>query len=410
MSEQEFFVEPDLNFIKDIQRAGGGDLKKCFQCATCSVVCNITPDDSPFPRKEMIWAQWGQKEKLMSDPDVWLCHQCNDCTANCPRGAKPGDVFAGIRSASIKALAFPRFMGTLLSNPGLAIFAWAIPVVVLLIMISLFPAIYSVLPHNLNPHSFFGEMVYQFKNAGWNNMPAGPIKWTNFYPELGIDMTFITLLALGIIALAVGLYRFWNTMTENHGETGLTGTPVPNLIEVTPTILAHERFMECDTSKNRYYGHLGVFYGFTGALVTTALVATSFWLFGISTPYTIAEHGVLTVVVKFIGNLSAAAIIIGGIVLWVQRASFKKSSSSYFDWTLIVLVTGLGVTGLATELVRVADLKSIAYPVYFIHLTFIAYLFLYLPFSKMAHLAYRSVAMTFARQTKRDFASVEEIA
>ncbi len=404
MSEQEFFVEPDLNFIKDVQRAGGGDLKKCFQCATCSVVCNVTPDDSPFPRKEMIWAQWGQKEKLMSDPDVWLCHQCNDCTANCPRGAKPGDVFAGIRSASIKAFAFPKFMGTLLSSPGMAIFAWAIPIVILLIMISLFPTIYSILPHNLDPHSFFGELVNEFKVAGWGNMPAGPIKWTNFYPELGIDMTFITLLTLGIISLAVGLYRFWNTMKENHGEMGLMGAPVPNLLAAVPTIFAHKKFMECDESKNRYYGHLGVFYGFVGAFVTTAFVASQFWLLGMKTPYGQISH------VKFLGNLSAAAIIIGGLVLLVQRATYKKSVSSYFDWTLIVLVLGLGVTGLGTELVRLADLKSIAYPTYFIHLTFVAYLFLYLPFSKMAHLAYRSVAMTFARQAQRDLVSAEEIA
>jgi len=409
MSEQQFLAEPDLQFINDIQKSGGGDLKKCFQCATCSVVCNVTPEDSPFPRKEMIWAQWGQKEKLMSDPDVWLCHQCNDCTANCPRGAKPGDVFAGIRSAAIKALAFPSFMGTLLSSPGLAIIAWGIPVVILLAMISIMPGFYSVLPH-LNPHSFFGEMFEQFKNPGWGNMPSGPIKWSNFYPELGIDLTFLTLATLAIISLAVGLVRFWNTMEKNHGEKGLIETPVYNVIGTVPTILLHDRFMECDTSRNRYYGHLGVFYGFVGAFVTTGLVMLSLWVAGIPTPYTLSEHGVLTVIVKVIGNISAAAIIIGGIVLWAQRASFKKGSSSYFDWTLIVLVTGLGVTGLAAELVRVEDLRSIAYPTYFIHLVFVAYLFLYFPFSKMAHLAYRTVGMAFARTAQRDMVTEEEIA
>ena len=100
MAESKW-VEPDVKFVKQLKALGGDTLKKCFQCATCSVVCELSTGSSPFPRKEMIWAQWGLKDRLVSDPDVWLCHQCNDCSLRCPRGARPWDVLAAVRQKAI---------------------------------------------------------------------------------------------------------------------------------------------------------------------------------------------------------------------------------------------------------------------------------------------------------------------
>ncbi|MBD3165477.1 hypothetical protein GF324_02675, partial [bacterium] len=123
-------VKPDVEFIKTLQKNGGDTLKKCYQCATCSTVCELSPAEGPFPRKEMMWASWGMKEQLVTDPDIWLCHQCNDCTTRCPRGARPGDVLAAARSYIYQTYTFPSFMGRLMSSPGGLAVLFIIPILV----------------------------------------------------------------------------------------------------------------------------------------------------------------------------------------------------------------------------------------------------------------------------------------
>ena len=121
-------VQPDSDFVRRIVEDGGGDLKKCFQCATCSMVCGLSNGDRPFPRKEMIWAQWGLRDRLMADPDVWICHQCGDCSTQCPRGARPGDVLAAIRREAIFHYAVPASLARWVNDPArlLPVPVWAL--------------------------------------------------------------------------------------------------------------------------------------------------------------------------------------------------------------------------------------------------------------------------------------------
>ena len=112
---------PSLEFRKALRERGGAAASRCMQCATCSAVCELAKDDQPFPRRQVLWAQWGLKDKLAEDPSLWLCHQCNDCSVRCPRDARPGDVMQVARALMIEEMAVPRFMGKLV---GRAAWTW----------------------------------------------------------------------------------------------------------------------------------------------------------------------------------------------------------------------------------------------------------------------------------------------
>lgn len=376
-------IRPDLNFVKEVIKAGGKDLKKCYQCSTCTAVCNVTQDKKPFPRKEMLYAQWGLKDKLFSSPDIWLCHQCSDCTAYCPRGAKPGEVLGAIRKLAIQEHAWPGFLGKLVGSPLYLILLLAVPVIILLIGANGNP---------LNPDSIpRGE--------------DGSIVYAKFMPvNTVIDPIFIAAAAFAVVSFIKGVRKYWNTL-KSGGYEPKSQSLSTTIVNTLKDIFLHRQFAKCNVTKTRTYAHLFTFYAFVGLFITTSWAVVYLYgyeIFGIQ-PFGIFHFGEapypLYDPVKILANISALALITGITLIAIFRLinAPKAGIGSYFDWLLISVIYVVAVTGILSQVLRIMNVASLAYPVYFLHLTLVFFLFAYAPFSKMAHMVYRTVAMVFAR-------------
>jgi quinone-modifying oxidoreductase subunit QmoC len=381
-------IKPDLQFVNDIIEGGGESLKKCYQCATCSVVCEVTPDSSPFPRKEMVLAQWGQKDKLITSADVWLCHQCSDCTAYCPRGAKPGEVLNAIRKQSIKHLAMVPFFAKVATD-------W-----------KLFPVLFAI------PMVLFYVVLMVLGNTDMNAIPraeGGIMAYHKFVPVEVVDAIFILTAIFAAVSAFVGIKRFWSGMKGQAADMKSSGSFLADIIASVTQILAHSKFADCSVNRLRQWGHLLLFYSFAGlAVVTTWGVAYVYGhkLFGIEafglfhfgeSPYPNSDP------LKILALISSIAFTAGFVIILFNRLakSGKAGMGSYFDWIFLVIVFGVGATGMLSWALRLADM-TVGYWMYYFHLVFIWALFAYAPYSKFAHLFYRTTAMVFARTSGRD--------
>ena len=362
-------LEPDVNFIKQIRGLGGASLKVCYQCATCSTVCPLSTDDNPFPRREMIWAQWGLKDKLIKDPNIWLCHQCNDCCKYCPRGARPGDVMAALRAYCISEYAVPKFLAKWLQDKRYLPVLLAIPVIWFLFIIAV--------------------------TTGFHIPKGEEIDLAEFVPVIwGVDLTFIPLSILVIISFAMSISRFWKDMKRVNltpEQIAARGGWLNIIITPIKEILAHKRFSKCGVKKTRFYFHFLILWGFVGLAIVTALVFFRMDILGI--------HGHISMKnpIKWLANLAGLSLLFGSLILLSDRISDKETPSTYFDWSLVILVLSLAVTGFLTEFLRLGGLAGLACFFYFLHLVSVFYLIAYLPFSKLAHLVYRTVVMIYER-------------
>ncbi len=360
-------VTPDIKFKKQLKKISKAPLNECMQCGTCSVVCSLAPDDKPFPRKEMIWAGWGLKDKLLANPDVWLCHQCGDCSTHCPRGVKPADVLNAVRQLTYQKYAIPAFLGKILQKPLWLPVALLIPVIIISTILIL---------------------------AGTFTIPEGPVNYSKFFPHAWLNSSFsvITLISYGLAI--VSLTRFIRDIKIQFPELKLKGGIILQLFRNAKTILSHKKFSNCIANSIRKWAHILVFYGFVLLLVVTiyAIIAalTHNYPLSITNPF------------KMLGNLAALMLFIGLGIMIINRLNNKKvvGSSNYSDWLLLISLFLLTLSGVIIEVTRFLNWNS-AYHLYFFHLVCVWFVIIYLPYTKFGHLFYRSVAMSFEDSTGR---------
>ncbi|MCP4569384.1 MAG: heterodisulfide reductase [FCB group bacterium] len=381
-------INPDLDFIREIRKAGGDTVKKCFQCATCSVVCNLSPADKPFPRKEMIDTQWGRSDRLAIDPDIWLCYQCNDCSIHCPRGAKPGDVMAAVRAFVYKKFAVPSFMGQALANP-----TW-LPILLLVPILLIFACI------NLTaPTDEMGAFLFT---------QPGVIDFNLFMPHSTVDALFVLGNIIIFSMAAIGFIRFWKAL-QDRGDTRVMSfwqALGPVLLEV----ITHSRFNKCDANKPRSVAHIMVLAGFVGAMITTGMVFVFIFI-----PHYLGLLGFeqfhsffslpleLPHPVKFLGAASGLMLFLGTGIMIFRRWGDPDTvgATGYADNLFLYIIFLTGLTGMTSWILRVMEAANLAYFSYFLHIVFVFFLLWYMPYSKFAHMFYRVLALTHARMIGR---------
>ncbi len=385
-------IQPDVDFIKQVVGLGGDTLKKCFQCATCSVACPISPDNKPFPRKEMIAASWGLKERLVGNGDIWLCHNCGDCSTLCPRGAAPGDVLGAVRSYAINEYAVSKPLGEAVNNPKKLPLLLGIPALLfaLLACITMFGG--GVM------ESIFHAIGLEWYHGGHGDT----IAHANFISTWFVDLVFVPLAAWVVINFAIGLKRFIkdihaNALLEEKTEKKDIDPAgfVQALLKILPAIIKHDKFNECGDNQDRATPHLMVLYSFIGLFLVTNIFFVVLYVFHIPGPYQQINP------VKWLANISGLALVIGSLLMIKNRLAKKDQISVYKDWYLLGLVFGLGLSGMLTEMTRLAGLAGLTYFIYLVHLVFVFNLFAFLPYSKLAHLVYRTVAMAYAEYGNR---------
>ncbi|MBN2492039.1 MAG: (Fe-S)-binding protein [Planctomycetes bacterium] len=96
---------PSREVIAEVQAAGGGVFRLCYQCGKCDVVCPWNHVRTFSMRRIIREAGLGMPE--IESEDLWLCTTCGTCTEACPRGVKQIELGVALRRIATEYGVFP---------------------------------------------------------------------------------------------------------------------------------------------------------------------------------------------------------------------------------------------------------------------------------------------------------------
>lgn len=305
----------------------------CNACRYCEGYCPV------FPALERRMSFSAADLNYLAN----LCHNCSDCYYAC-QYAPPHEfavnvpkTLAAIRVQSYRQYAWRSFTSWFVSAAVLMVLAtWS------WLTASVHGAFYGVIPHRV--------MV----------------------------AIFGTVSAFVLVALSVGLLRFW-------GESGRPVSAVlnPQALQQAFTDALSLKYL---TGDRRWFHHL-TFYGFWLCFAATSVAAIYHYVFGWIAPY-----GYLSLPVV-LGTLGGIGLLIGPAGLFWQHRRQKETrdvSQTRLDVPFIFLLFVTSATGLLLLALRETSWMP---ALLVVHLALVLAFFVTLPYGKFVHGVYRLAAL-----------------
>ncbi len=92
----------EMTFLNQINKLSSQTLQLCYHCHKCTAGCPVVEDMQYGPDRILRMVQLGQKERLISSHDIWLCAACETCGTRCPNDIDIARVMDALRQVAIE--------------------------------------------------------------------------------------------------------------------------------------------------------------------------------------------------------------------------------------------------------------------------------------------------------------------
>ena len=391
-------IKSDPTLLAEVKKYGNFDPNACYQCGSCTVICNLTNGSASFPRKVMRYILFGLRKLSLTSLEPWLCYYCGECSTTCPRETEPGEAMMTLR----------RFLTAKYDWTGISakLFKSKVWQIAALLGSGAFMALLIVL--------FHGPIV------------TDQVELNTFAPAHTVHLFDLTVAFLVMFILFTNAFRmYWFTMHQTDSvnplkvirgvkQNGFGFTmhkgkkikiPFRLFLTEAKTLISHAatqiKFRSCE-NKSRWIKHFLIVVGY---ILMFALVVIFLEWFQTDNIYPVYHPQ------RWLGYFGAAVLIYFTAEIIIGRIRKREEIhkfSDLSDWMFVILLFFMAVTGIAVHIFRYMGLPLATYYTYAIHLIIaFVWLVVIVPFGKWTHLLYRSLAIYF--QSVRDKAIQKQL-
>ena len=348
---------PNPDPVLEVER----QMRICNACRYCEGFCAVFPAMTrrlDFPKLDVHYL-------------ANLCHNCAGCYYAC-QYAPPHEfelnvprAMAQVRQRTYIEYAWPHALGALYQRNG----------TVLSLAVAL---------------GLIAFLLLAFLIGGHQSSPVDA-NFFAIFPHGLMVAVFTAAFGFAVLALAIGVSRFWRAQSPGPATSTAAGEAVANTLALKYLDGGHgEGCNETDdrfTLVRRRYHHL-TFYGFMLCFASTATATIYHYLLGRHAPYALDSLPVVLGTVGGIALLVGAAGLLGLNLRRDPAITDPTQRPADRGFALLLLLTS--ATGLALLALR----STPAMPsLLIVHLGVVMGLFVTLPYSKFAHAVYRAAAL-----------------
>jgi len=364
----ETFSVCDPTLLADIRRYGKFDPTGCYQCGSCTISCDLVEDSVSFPRRSIRYALLVLRQPLVESLELWVCHDCGDCSLVCPRQSEP----------RISMLTLRRFLSAQYDWTGIApklleSKAWYLGSLIFVAVLTLL----LILGYHL---WYVGMPVADFATT--------PLGLDHMFPI--ITYYTLTVMLLPLLLLFSRVFRIWRLTMSGEGRARpLLSTYVVEAWIYVYQSVSHSLMRKCP-ERSRWLGHWGLALG--TVMMLTIKVFGLRW-FQTDNVYPLYHPQ------RWLGYLATGLILygIGDILvgrLRAQKEIYKETQFQDLIFPILLVLTVL--SGLAAHIFRYAGLALTCHFVYALHIMIATPMLLVeMSFGKWSHMVYRPLALYF---------------